>query len=104
MTFEATQVRRAPVVAIGEPGRPLLFVLVPHSLEIGRDCSGVLLSDPSISRRHLLVLPADDLVRVSDLGTTNGSTLDGVPLEANRTLQVGETVTFGHSTLTLVIP
>ncbi|MCB9371628.1 MAG: hypothetical protein H6518_02485 [Microthrixaceae bacterium] len=43
----------SPTVRITQPGRTPLHVVVHRPLELGRDCDGVLLSDPELSRRHL---------------------------------------------------
>jgi class 3 adenylate cyclase len=102
MSLETAHVRHAPVVGVEAPGRQSLLIAITQPLEIGRDCSGLMLADPAISRRHLLVLPDRESVRVSDLGTTNGSTLGGSPLEANHILRPGEAVCFGRSTIRLV--
>jgi adenylate cyclase len=92
-----------PIVVISEPGRTRLRVqLTPTPLEIGRDCEGLLLSDPQISRRHLEVSSADGrTVTVGDLGSTNGSLIDGVALVGARRLHPGEIVHFGASSLVL---
>jgi class 3 adenylate cyclase len=88
---------------IDEPGRQSLLVAVVHPVEIGRESSGVVLTDVAISRRHLLVMAHGNTIRVTDLGTTNGSTLDGAPLEPNHLLRMGELVRFGACTLSLVV-
>ena len=95
------QIRRAPIISIEMSEGQQLLVAVVRPLEIGRDCSGVVLTDPAISRRHLLVVPHRNMVRVSDLATTNGSTLGGLPLEANHLLCAGETIDFGRCALRL---
>jgi class 3 adenylate cyclase len=87
---------------IDEPGRQPLFVAVVQPVEIGRECSGILLTDLTISRKHLLVVAHENLVRVTDLGTTNGSTVDGIALEPNHLLRVGGLIRFGACTLSLV--
>jgi class 3 adenylate cyclase len=78
-------------------------VVIVHPVEIGRECSGIVLTDLTISRKHLLVVAHGNAVRVTDLGTTNGSTLDGVPLEPNHLLRAGQLIRFGACTLSLVV-
>lgn len=102
MTATSEHARHAPIVMIDEPGRQSLFVVVVHPVEIGRECSGVVLTDLAISRKHLLAVAHGNTVRITDLGTTNGSTLGGVPLEPNHLLRLGELVKFGACTLSLV--
>jgi class 3 adenylate cyclase len=92
----------APTVTIHEPGRtPLHFVLC-ETVDVGRDCDGVLLTDAELSRRHLRVSAADDHVVVEDLGSTNGTTVDGVMLDGPTALHPGQVVSFGRCRLTVV--
>ena len=92
----------SPLVAVTEVGRTPLLLVVTDSLEIGRDCSGVILLDAAISRRHVLVQATGDEVVVTDLGSLNGSTVDGTPLDAPHRLRAGEVVRFGGCSIFLV--
>lgn len=70
-------------------------------VEIGRRPAGrvaIVLDDPSVSRRHAAFV-VDDEVTVVDLGSTNGTTADGVPItpsdpgheiEAGAVVRVGD--------------
>ena len=91
----------ASIVVISEPGRTPLHLMVVEAVEVGRDCAGVLISDPGVSRRHLLLSPDHLGVRVSDLGSTNGTTLDGNPLHEPRRLTPGSVVHLGATTIVL---
>jgi pSer/pThr/pTyr-binding forkhead associated (FHA) protein len=91
----------ANVVRVDEPGRTPLFVVVIGRMEIGRGVSGLLLADPEISRRHLTVESVGGTVVVSDLGSTNGTTVDGVRLTVPRVLGPGHVLRFGRCTLEL---
>jgi class 3 adenylate cyclase len=102
MSLPTEQARLAPIVVIEEPGRQPLLVAVVQTLEVGRECSGIVLTDPAISRRHLVVVPHGHTVRVTDLGTTNGSTVGGCALEPNHLLRVGDAVKFGACTLGVI--
>src|SRR5207248_9837347 len=44
--------------------------------------SDVLLSDPTVSRRHLAIEPSPEGVTVRDLGSTNGSFVQGSRFQA----------------------
>jgi hypothetical protein len=90
----------SPRVVVREPNRTALVLVVAESLEIGRECSGLLLRDGSISRRHLLVEPRAGGVLVTDLDSRNGSAVDRRPLRPRHPLNVGDTVQFGSCTLT----
>jgi class 3 adenylate cyclase len=91
----------APAVIVTEQGRTPLTLLITQDLEIGRDCDGLILLDSAISRRHLSLRADGDAVLVTDVGSLNGSTIDGRPLERSHRLAPGQVVRFGGCTLTL---
>jgi class 3 adenylate cyclase len=95
---------RAPAVQVTEPGRSTLTLLITEELDLGRDCSGLILLDAAISRRHLSISPGGATVLVADLGSLNGTTVDGRPIVEPHRLAVGEVVRFGGCTLTLAPP
>lgn len=75
-----------------------------HVIGRGTACP-VRLDDPAASRRHAVVTVTTDGVTVADLGSTNGTLLDGaavgaepVPFEHGRLLRVGDSV------LSLAVP
>jgi len=92
---------RFPIVKISEPGRTPLHVVVRRPIDVGRDCDGVLLADPELSRRHLRLTATGGRLTVQDLGSTNGTSLAGAALTAPATLQPGELVSFGRCRLEL---
>jgi S-DNA-T family DNA segregation ATPase FtsK/SpoIIIE len=58
---------------------------------LGRDPScEIHVDDPSISRHHLDVQVAEDGVSVADVGSANGTALDGVALAPDRPHRLGE--------------
>jgi DNA-binding NtrC family response regulator len=63
--------------------------------------SDVLLSDPTVSRRHLSVASSEGGVIVRDLGSTNGSFVQGSRFQ-ELTLGFGAEVTIGHTVLKYV--
>lgn len=69
-------------------------------LVIGREPGqgGADLSDPSISRRHAMIRKTQDGYVIYDLGSANGSFVDGVKL-AGRTLRDGDTIELGSTIL-----
>jgi class 3 adenylate cyclase len=87
-----------PVVVVKQEGRKALYVEIREPIEIGRECDGVLLLDGQASRRHALLTPRGDSVLVEDLGSTNGTLLDGarisspVVLLPSAIVRVGDTV------------
>ncbi len=66
------------------------------SIEIGREASiGLALDDDQASRRHARVTPQGDHATVEDLGSTNGTYLNGQPIEGERTLRSGDRLRVG---------
>src|SRR3954466_11288590 len=73
-----------------------------HPITLGSGSgSDVLLSDPTVSRRHLSVEPGDDGVIARDLGSTNGSFVQGARFQ-ELTLGFGTEVTIGQTVLKYV--
>ncbi len=89
------------LITIRTPGAPPLAVLVEHRLEIGRQCAGLRLDDPMLSRRHLELVPEGGGVVVRDLGSTNGTTINRRDLVGPHVLGEGDVVAFGSSSLTV---
>ncbi len=69
---------------------------------LGRDCEGLLLADPQVSRRHLEVGLHEGRVLCTDLGSTNGTFLDGARITAPVVLGAGAVVTIGDTSIHLV--
>jgi pSer/pThr/pTyr-binding forkhead associated (FHA) protein len=66
------------------------------SIEIGRDAStGLALDDDQASRRHARVSAQGEQAMVEDLGSTNGTYLNGQPIEGRRTLRPGDRLRVG---------
>jgi Protein of unknown function (DUF3662)/FHA domain len=66
---------------------------------IGRlpECA-VVLSDPNVSRRHAEVLRINDAFVLRDLGSTNGTKLNGAPIRESY-LATGDNITVGSTTI-----
>jgi class 3 adenylate cyclase len=77
------------LVEVRQPGRRPLILAVGQSLELGRDCDGLLLMDPEVSRRHALLRVEDGVLMIEDLRSTNGTLLNGQKLQGAAPL--GET-------------
>jgi len=66
------------------------------SIEIGREASiGLPIDDEQASRRHTRVTAEGDHALVEDLGSTNGTYLNGQPVEGQRTLRPGDRLRVG---------
>jgi pSer/pThr/pTyr-binding forkhead associated (FHA) protein len=79
--------------------------LRPGATVIGRE-GDIAISDGRVSRRHAQVTSTNGALTLEDLGSTNGTSLNGTKLAAGekRTLQGGETVSFGGVELRLSMP
>lgn len=95
----------SPVVVVREPGRSPLHIVITEPLEVGRGGSGLLVDDPAVSRRHLELRPdQEDGLLVHDLGSANGTTIDGKPVTEPSTFPSGSIVRFGDTTIELMRP
>lgn len=73
--------------------------LTDSPLVIGRATdAAVRLTDTSVSRRHAEVRPAAGGWAIVDLGSTNGTRVNGTPVKEGR-LADGDTITVGDATL-----
>jgi predicted component of type VI protein secretion system len=74
----------------------------PGPWTIGRSQENdIVISDPNVSRRHARLSRADNGFVVEDLGSTNGTLLDGAPIDRER-IESGDELTFGQSTARFV--
>jgi pSer/pThr/pTyr-binding forkhead associated (FHA) protein len=94
---------RLPVLVDAQSGRE--HPLRPGLNIVGRE-GDVMLPDPKVSRRHAQILSEDGGLTVEDLGSTNGTLVNGNRLDsgAKQTLNPGDTVSFGGIELRLSLP
>ena len=79
-----------------------MSILVDDELLIGRhaDGAGKLADDEEISRSHArLSLDRSGFCAIEDLGSTNGTYVNGLRIKGPQTLAVGDTVEVGGTTL-----
>ncbi len=79
-----------------------LVIAVRDVVDIGRDCDGLLLSDPEVSRRHVSLRLDGDAVVLEDLGSTNGTMLNGSKIDGAVTLEEGDVALLGRTELQLL--
>lgn len=72
----------------------------PGGLVIGRRRGGLLLDDPLVSATHCRVVPGDGGAVLEDLGSTNGTVVDGRAVKQAR-LRPGSVLTVGSHQLVL---
>ncbi|MCL5103381.1 MAG: FHA domain-containing protein [Armatimonadetes bacterium] len=111
-TSEETEFDEAPEVPVGvqEPETPSVgklvskdgaysFDLVNGVNTIGRrEGNSIVIPDPYCSGQHAELLAEDGRFTITDLGSTNGTLVNGVKLEPNmpRELQPGDEITLGR--------
>jgi hypothetical protein len=79
-------------------------VIGPSGATIGRGRqSDVVLSDPNVSREHAEIRPRGGSWVITDLGSTNGSQLNGRRIEGSEVLRSGDEIELGASVLTFTL-
>jgi len=85
-----------PVVVVRPPNRQPLVLLLEDRVEVGRECDGLIVPDPRMSRRHVALEPLPDgSVRVTDLGSSNGTLVDGTVISGPLTVPPGALIQAG---------
>ena len=75
---------------------------VAGQLIVGRQGADVTLDDPEVSRRHAAIRPAEGALEIEDLGSTNGTWVNGAKVEGVRRLMHGDVVRVGGTTMEVV--
>jgi hypothetical protein len=101
------------LVGDGAGGRPLLRVATGAGLRSGSaydlsegallgrgDGADIRLEDAFASTRHARLVPQGDVIVLEDLGSTNGTYLNGEPLRGPQPLHVGDQIKIGDSEFT----
>ncbi len=72
---------------------------------LGRaDENDIVLGGDLVSRRHARLVVSGDTLRIEDLGSRNGSRVNGSPLTGGTQLQPGDTISLGENTLSVRQP
>jgi pSer/pThr/pTyr-binding forkhead associated (FHA) protein len=70
--------------------------LLQSAMTIGRSSRcAITLSDSRVSRRHARLSTQRDAVLIEDLGSMNGTTVNGEPVHGQAQLRAGDLVSFG---------
>jgi pSer/pThr/pTyr-binding forkhead associated (FHA) protein len=78
------------------PGK--VFPLEQQEILMGRDLANdISISDPEVSRRHARLLMQEDNVIIEDLGSTNGTFLNGQRIASPQQLRAGDVITLGEN-------
>lgn len=75
-----------------------MFRLENEVITLGRDVANdISINDPEVSRYHLKLHKKDDAYALEDLGSTNGTQINGVKLGDTKTLNNGDTIMLGDA-------
>lgn len=74
-----------------------VFPLDKNEMFLGRDLSNeIVINDPEISRRHARLFLQGTTYAIEDLGSTNGTFVNGQRLMGPNVLRPGDVITFGE--------
>ena len=91
-------IRQGPI-----PGQ--IFELNKGQITIGRELGNdIVINDPEVSRKHARLLLQGDHFRIEDLGSTNGTFVNGQRLTAPHLLAFGEIINLGESIILVYEP
>ena len=77
-----------------QPGQ--MFSLEKDSTSLGRDPGNdITIDDPQVSRQHARIMRQGGLMVIEDLGSTNGTFVNGVRLTGSHTLASGDMIGLG---------
>jgi hypothetical protein len=83
-------------------GKRLVIGAAGVTMGRSRQCE-VMVDDPNVSRQHAEIRPRGGSWVVTDLGSTNGSRLNGRTLEQPTVLKPGDEIELGTTTLTFAL-
>lgn len=76
-----------------------LFEVVAQTATVGRGQGDISLRDPSVSRRHARLVHGEGRWRLEDLGSANGTAVNGVRIGGFVTLKQGDQLRLGSTVL-----
>lgn len=85
------------LIELSAPGATTLRVVVSQPLVVGREGTGLRIPDAKVSRRHIEVRPDGDGVMVTDLGSTNGTYLNGTRMTGQGRVGRGDSLRLGRT-------
>ncbi|HEY0871441.1 MAG TPA: FtsK/SpoIIIE domain-containing protein, partial [Acidothermaceae bacterium] len=91
---------------VGGPVAGTVYPVAMGTTSLGRFRGpGISLDDPAVSRHHAMLTVSADAVTISDVGSTNGTMLDGVPVGSRPVpVRPGMRLRLGESTLLVTAP
>jgi pSer/pThr/pTyr-binding forkhead associated (FHA) protein len=71
---------------------------------VGRENAAITIQDPELSRRHAAIRPAGDGFEIEDLGSLNGTFVNGEKIEGVTPLDSGDIIRLGTTSFELEAP
>ena len=93
---------RAQKVLLLVDGKRVVVGPAGATLGRGRQCD-VVINDPNVSREHAEIRPRGGSWVITDLGSTNGSQLNGRRIDGSEVLRAGDEIELGESVLTFTL-
>ncbi|MDQ1428989.1 MAG: nitrite reductase large subunit, partial [Acidimicrobiaceae bacterium] len=84
-------------VVINEPDKSPRRIVLEGVLEIGRESDGEMVDDTEVSRHHLKLLPSPNGLKVVDLGSSNGTRVNGVLISEPTAVKPGDVIRLGRT-------
>lgn len=91
------------ILGIAGPLQGTVFAVPDGEVSIGREPNNHLWApDPTLSRRHCLLIRNGEEFTIRDLGSRNGTLVNGVPIE-EQALRHGDQISIGDSVVVLLL-
>lgn len=87
------------LIEVRQPERGDLLVMVRSELAVGRECDGLILDDPKVSRLHARFTVEDGALMLIDLQSTNGTHLNGEAVSAKTPIRPDDEILVGNATI-----
>jgi pSer/pThr/pTyr-binding forkhead associated (FHA) protein len=89
----------ALLVVLSGPARGMVLVVESLPAELGRSPEAdLVLDDDTVSRRHAVLRGDRSGLELEDLGSSNGTNINGNPMVGSLSLLDGDLVSFGSAT------
>jgi len=105
--IEVAEIPAAPALPkLVDPASGREFFLNPGENTIGRENADVLVSHPTVSRRHAKITVSDGKYILEDLGSTNGTFVSNKKAEEGQPVEIkpGDEIMFGSAVLRIESP
>ena len=95
--------KRLSLAILGGPDAGTVFRIERPRITIGRANSDITLNDTEASRQHAAIEVRETTYRLSDLGSTNGTLVDGTKIDSAVELTDKAEFQVGATTLMLIV-